>query len=75
MLAPRIKILLNGYKNYSVQNLIEIFLEISIFDKNKLYFDDSEVKIGSFDGSIIDSFSYDNKENNFWEYVKAQLKI
>ena len=71
VLAPRIKIPLNDYTNYSVQDLIEIFLEIYIFEKNKLFFDDSEIKIGTFDGCIIDSFSCENKENNFWEYVKA----
>lgn len=51
------KIELNGNKNYSIEELKNIFLKEYVNDRNRLFFDNAvAVNIGHQDGRVITSF-------------------
>ena len=74
-IGPTIKTVLDGNKDYTIDELKDVMLKAYVTNENRYFFDNSFVTIGTQDGlAIIKFIGTEEEECTFWEYSKIVLR-
>ena len=75
VIGPMVKIVLNASEDFTVEELKQVMMMEYFNGKNKYFFDNSLVCIGTYDDISIQKFVNSDKEDgSFWEYSRLLKK-
>ncbi|XP_032457595.1 uncharacterized protein LOC107980932 [Nasonia vitripennis] len=72
-IGPTVLLHLNGKEDYPLDKLKQCLLENYVNEANKFFFN-SSVEVGNASCIVIESYYYDGKLRNFWEYYRLYLR-
>lgn len=74
-IGKSMKIMINGLRNYSLNELKSELLKKYINERNELYFENCVVAIGNQDGKLITEYKDENGEiYDFWKFTRTIKK-
>lgn len=74
-IGPKIKVIANGNKNYTLDEIQSLILKQYVNDINANYFDSSTIHLATAAGVVFENYiNNEGKECNFWEFSRCKLR-